>query len=269
MFPLRDYRPSGIVPYATYFLLAANVAVYLYQWWLGAQPGEWFYGLFRLGDGQTVLAFSEAFHSGLQRASADLEFTNRFGAMACKVLAECPSYRVAGGLMYTALSSPLPAWATLFSSMFMHGGLMHLGGNMLYLWIFGDNIEAAMGRARFLAFYLVCGLAAALAQMGIDPTSSTPLIGASGAISGVLAAYLFMFPRSGVLTLVWFVFLVRLVVLPASVILGVWFLIQLFSALGATDGGGVAFMAHVGGFVAGAVLYRAFRRRVEVVGSAP
>jgi membrane associated rhomboid family serine protease len=146
----------------------------------------------------------------------------------------------------------VPAWATLVTSMFMHGGLMHLGGNMLYLWIFGDNVEIVLGRMRFLLFYLLCGAAAALTQAVLDPGSRLPLVGASGAISGVLGAYFLLFPRANVRVLM---FPFGLVAVPALIVLGLWFLFQLFDGLrGPSGDGGVAFWAHVGGFVAGLAL---------------
>ena len=146
----------------------------------------------------------------------------------------------------------IPPWMTIFTSMFLHGGFMHLAGNMLYLWIFGDNIEVALGWMRFLIFYAVCGIAAAAAQTIVDPASNIPMIGASGAISGVLGAYLVLYPRARVRVLF---FPFGIFGVPALVVLGVWFAMQLFSGMGApASGGGVAFWAHVGGFVAGMAL---------------
>jgi rhomboid family protein len=154
---------------------------------------------------------------------------------------------------------PVPFWSTLFSSMFMHGGWLHLFGNMLYLWIFGDNVEDAIGRARFLIFYLICGVAAAFAQILIEPHSQIPSLGASGAIAGVLAAYLVLFPHRRVRVL-----LMRTITyMPAIVVIGLWFLLQLFSGIGQVvqteQTGGVAYAAHVGGFVAGFLLVWLFR----------
>ncbi len=146
---------------------------------------------------------------------------------------------------------------TLVTSMFLHGGWVHLLSNMLYLWIFGNNIEDRLGRVRFLLFYLICGFAASAAQVAIDPSSAVPMIGASGAISGVLGAYVVLFPNARVLTLVFYFFLVRLVELRAVWLLGFWFLMQLVSGLGSLGMvrmGGVAFFAHIGGFVAGFLL---------------
>jgi membrane associated rhomboid family serine protease len=151
---------------------------------------------------------------------------------------------------------PLPFWSTLFTSMFLHGGWMHLGGNMLYLWIFGDNVEKVMGAARFLIFYLVCGLAASFAHIAFGPGSSTPAVGASGAISGVLGGYLLLFPQNRVRVLT----RGGIVSVPAIVVLGFWILIQLFNGIGSmattSETGGVAYMAHIGGFVAGLVLVK-------------
>ena len=153
----------------------------------------------------------------------------------------------------------VPAWATVFTSMFLHGGWMHLIGNMLYLWIFADNVEDRFGHARFIVFYALCGVAAALAQALPDPGSQVPMVGASGAISGVLGAYLLMFPRAHVLVLLPLGPLTQLVRLPALLVLGLWFALQLLSEMGADEGAGVAFRAHIGGFVAGLALMPLFR----------
>jgi membrane associated rhomboid family serine protease len=156
---------------------------------------------------------------------------------------------------------------TLISSMFLHGSWSHVIGNMWYLWIFGDNVEDRMGHGRFLVFYLLCGIAAAVGQIVIDPESTLPTIGASGAIAGVMGAYFVLYPHSRVLTLIpiFFVFM-RVIELPAIVLLGFWFLMQLFSAgtvavTASTHGGGVAFMAHVAGFVTGVIGVFVFRKR--------
>jgi membrane associated rhomboid family serine protease len=151
---------------------------------------------------------------------------------------------------------PLPFWSTLLTSMFLHGGWMHLGGNMLYLWIFGDNLEKVMGAVRFAIFYLACGLAASFAHIVFGPGSSVPAIGASGAISGVLGGYLVLFPRNRVRVLT----RGGIAHVPAIVVLGLWIVIQLISGIGSmartTETSGVAYMAHIGGFVAGLVLVK-------------
>ena len=151
---------------------------------------------------------------------------------------------------------------TIFSAMFMHGGWLHLGGNMLYLWIFGDNVEDTFGPFKFLVFYLVCGIAATFAQFAFTPNSSIPNVGASGAIAGVLGAYLLLFPHARVRVLVYN----QIVAMPALIVLGLWIVLQVFSGVGSIattaqteETGGVAYMAHVGGFVAGFVLTFLFR----------
>jgi membrane associated rhomboid family serine protease len=162
---------------------------------------------------------------------------------------------------------PLPFWSTLLTSMFLHGGWMHLGGNMLYLWIFGDNLEKVMGAARFTIFYLACGLAASAAHILFGPGSNIPAVGASGAISGVLGGYLLLFPGNRVRVLT----RGGIAHVPALVVLGFWIVIQLVNGIGSMattseTGGGVAYMAHIGGFVAGLVLVKlmASPRRLAV-----
>ena len=148
----------------------------------------------------------------------------------------------------------------LVTAMFMHAGWLHLLGNLLYLWIFGNNVEDVMGHGRFLAFYLLCGLLAAAVQIGAQPESRVPMIGASGAIAGVLGAYLVQFPTARVRTLLFLIVIIRVVALPAVIVLGVWLLLQLIAA-GAGGGQGVAWFAHLGGFLAGALFIVPFRRR--------
>jgi membrane associated rhomboid family serine protease len=155
---------------------------------------------------------------------------------------------------------------TLITSMFLHGGWMHVLGNMWYLWIFGDNVEDRLGHGRFIVFYLLCGIIAALGQMAIDPESTLPTIGASGAIAGVMGAYFVIYPRSRVLTLIPLIIFWEIIELPAIVLLGFWFVMQLFSAgtiaiTASTGGGGVAFAAHVAGFVVGMIVGVLFRKR--------
>jgi membrane associated rhomboid family serine protease len=157
------------------------------------------------------------------------------------------------------LANPATDFPTLFSSMFMHAGLLHIGGNMLYLWIFGDNVEDRFGHVKFLIFYLICGLAATGAQLVFSLDSSIPNLGASGAIAGVLGAYVLLFPKAKVSVLQG----QRVVPVPALIVIGLWFVLQLFSGIGSiastSDTGGVAYMAHIGGFVAGLALAFLFR----------
>jgi membrane associated rhomboid family serine protease len=157
----------------------------------------------------------------------------------------------------------LGTMSTLFTSMFMHGGFLHLAGNMLYLWIFGDNVEDAMGHGRYLVFYLLGGLLASAIHIFTSPGSQIPTLGASGAIAASLGAYLILYPRSRVLSILPLGFFLRLTMVPAIIVLGLWFILQLFQGLmtlGGPDVGGVAFWAHIGGFVAGFVLAKAFSR---------
>ena len=174
-------------------------------------------------------------------------------------------------MMFLATFGVVPAnfsWLTVVTSMFLHGSWSHVLGNMWFLWIFGDNVEDRMGRVRFLVFYLLCGTAAALGQVWIDPDSMLPTIGASGAIAGVMGAYFVLYPHSRVLTLIPLLFYVDIVEIPALFLLGFWFLLQLVSA-GAiavtahSQQGGVAFMAHVAGFLSGVIGVFAFRKREQ------
>ena len=160
-----------------------------------------------------------------------------------------------------SIETPLPTWTTLFTSMFIHGGFFHLAGNMMFLWVFGDNIEHRLGRFKFLTFYMAAGVAASLSQLVIDPGSQTPLVGASGAISGVLGAYLLTFPFNRVRALIIF-YIITVVELRAIWLLGGWFVWQLIQgamSLGVSNSVSVAFFAHIGGFVAGVVLIVAYR----------
>ena len=169
---------------------------------------------------------------------------------------------VFGGKELLPELSLVPEWMTIFTSMFLHGGWMHLIGNMLYLWIFGNNIEDAMGHGRFIVFYLLCGVFAVLAQALPNPDSTIPMIGASGAISGVLGAYLLLYPHARVLVGIPFGFYLHTVYIPAGLVLGFWFVMQLISSAGSSgEGGGVAFGAHIGGFIAGMALIPLFKHR--------
>ena len=161
-------------------------------------------------------------------------------------------------------SLPSPIFLTPFTSMFLHGGLMHLAGNMLFLWVCGTNIEDHLGPFRFLLFYLAAGLAADFLFVVFNPSSTVPLVGASGAIAGVLGAYMFLFPRARILTLIFLFYFIRIVRLPAVVVLGFWIFYQiLMSALSTGAGGGVAWLAHVGGFAFGWLWFRIFASKGE------
>jgi membrane associated rhomboid family serine protease len=175
--------------------------------------------------------------------------------------------------LYWGLVPAAFSWVTVFTSMFLHGGILHVAGNMLYLWIFGDNVEDRMGHGRFLVFYVLCGVAAALVQTITQPDSVIPMVGASGAIAGVMGAYFVLYPKSRIVTLVPLFFFFQVIEVPAILFLGIWFLMQFVSGLGsivsvaAGSTGGIAFWAHVAGFVAGisgvVVFRRPERQRVE------
>ena len=176
-------------------------------------------------------------------------------------------------MLYYGLVPAAFSWMNVITSMFLHGGFLHVAGNMLYLWIFGDNVEDRMGHGRFLVFYLLCGIAAALAQTITAPDSTVPMVGASGAIAGVMGAYFVLYPRSRIVTLLPLFFFFQVIEVPAIAFLGIWFLMQFVSgigSIGATIGrssGGIAFWAHIAGFVAGitgvALFRRPERQRVE------
>jgi membrane associated rhomboid family serine protease len=227
MIPLKDDVPSSGFPFVTIGLIVLNVLVFLYQASIGM---------------------------GSERAAE--AFIMEFGAVPCRVTCACA---VPGDF-----PSPI---ATIFTSMFMHGGLFHVAGNMLYLWIFGDNVEDTLGHGRFLLFYLLSGVAAALAQIAVHPDSRIPMVGASGAVSGVLGAYLLLFPYARVLVLLIFGFFFRIVRWPASIVLGLWIVVQFLNGLITVSvaaggaAGGTAWFAHIGGFLAGIVLLFLMRPR--------
>lgn len=255
MIPLRDYHPSGRFPVVTVTIMVANILVFLYQLALsgagtGENAGQWLFTWWEAGC-DVPLQFAQMLRFS-QLAAEDV-FTFRFGAVPCEIT---------HGIDLPPLA-PFPVWFTLLTSMFMHAGLLHILGNMWYLWIFGDNIENAFGRLGYGGFYLLSGLAAAFAQIFVSPSSVIPMVGASGAISGVLGAYLVLYPYGRILTLVpLFPFFVRLIYLPAIVLLGFWFLMQFLGGISSTiNGGGVAYWAHAGGFAAGALFAWLAKRR--------
>ncbi|HEU4618418.1 MAG TPA: rhomboid family intramembrane serine protease [Gammaproteobacteria bacterium] len=225
MIPLRDDNPTELRPVVTVAVIALCVLAYLWQ--LSLPPRSEQALVYSLGLIPSVLLGHRELEEGLKL---------------------------------------VPAPVTILTSMFLHGGFLHLAGNMLYLWIFGDNVEDRMGHGRFTAFYLLCGLAAALSQALPDPESVLPMIGASGAISGVLGAYLLLYPRASVLVIIPIFIIPYTLRLPALLVLGAWFVGQLLSSLAAPGaGGGVAFRAHIGGFLAGVLLVRLFARRTPAL----
>lgn len=216
-FPLKDENPTYNRPYVTVSLIVINVLVYLYTLPMSQQAFRVF--LFKFG-----LIPYEIVH--LSELVPEISF---------------------------------PVFLTPFTSMFLHGGFMHLLGNMLFLWIFGNNVEDFLGPIKFIIFYFVSGLAAVLLFVIFGPNSQVPLVGASGAIAGILGAYMILWPRARILTLIWLFYFIRLAHIPAKFMLGFWFFYQLLmstSSIGGGTGGGVAWLAHVGGFAFGWVWFR-------------
>ena len=195
-------------------------------------------------------------------AVQDFEFIMRYGLIPFEITSGtlCEGEILAGYNQIIDCTSPIPTWATIFSSMFLHGGFFHFAGNMLFLWVFGDNIEDYLGHVKYLIFYLLCGVAAALFQIMFNPQSTVPMIGASGAISGVMGAYILLYPNSQIRTIVWFIF-ITFMKIPAKVLLGIWFLMQIYHGLGSSStlgGSAIAYWAHIGGFIAGLVSMKLF-----------
>ena len=232
MFPLRDENPTLLTPYVTVALIAINVAVWVYLEGAGFSPDLL---------SRTVCTY------GMIPA----EISGHTGGHVGVLLGQGVGCRF-GGI----------TWQGLLTSMFLHGSWMHIIGNMWFLWLFGNNVEDSMGHIRYLVFYLLMGIAAGLAQIFSSPASPIPTVGASGAISGVMGAYLVLYPKIRIQTLFWIIFFIRIIAVPAWLILIYWFAIQLFSGtVTPQTGGGVAFWAHVGGFVGGVVLVKLFENR--------
>ena len=221
MIPIKDNNPTKSFPFVTIILISINAVVFLYQLSLNNVSGK-------------VFVFT-------------------YGAIPYELM----------NSINLPLTPYIPNSVTLFTSMFLHGGLFHLGGNMLYLWIFGNNIEDSMGHIKFVVFYVICGIAAVFAHTVINPGSKIPMIGASGAIAGVLGAYILLFPRAKVSTLIFFGFFIRIIEIPALIMIGFWIVIQFLSgAMSAgVQGGGIAYFAHIGGFLAGFAFIVFFKKR--------
>jgi membrane associated rhomboid family serine protease len=251
MLPIKDYNPTSSRSIVVPILIGINVVVFFF-----IQP------------------FSIGATTGAQQQDQlikQIKFFTCHAAIPYEVahghnLAQSPP--LVGGqdiqqdiLVEKTFCPRKNVWLSMLYTMFLHGSLLHIGGNMLFLWVFGNNIEDRLGRFRFVLFYLLCGLAATYAQTLVSLSSGAPQIGASGAIAGVLGAYIVLYPRARVRTLI-FLFLIFFLDLPAYVLLGIWFLMQLLQGVGpAATSGGVAYMAHVGGFIAGILLLIVFRPR--------
>jgi membrane associated rhomboid family serine protease len=233
MFPYRDDNPTVLTPVATFALILANFAAWALLQGFGTEPA-------------------------LPRSVCSL------GLIPGELLGQVePGTRVQLGPSTACVLTGTSTWYTAVTSMFLHGGWLHLIGNMWFLWVFGNNVEDSMGHIRYVIFYLLCGLAAATAQILTNPASTIPMVGASGAISGIMGAYIVLYPRVRVHMLVFLGFFITTIAVPAWVMLGYWFLLQLLGGVPSlgSERGGVAFWAHAGGFVAGMVLIFLFRDR--------
>jgi membrane associated rhomboid family serine protease len=277
--PLRDNIPTDRFPILTVILIALNVAVFAWQFTLGSDE----YG----SDELRTLGVPEEEEFQIEYGAIPYRLTHPgegcgvgavprgTGAQAEVVCEGTEEYERAAQLAAEAgPRAPLvplddaPWWVTVFTSMFMHGGILHIAGNMLFLWVFGNNVEDSMGRPRFIAFYLLSGVVAVYAQTLLSPDATIPTIGASGAVAGVLGGYILLHPRARVLTLIFIIFFVTFVEIPAVALLGIWFVLQLLPAVGqvatpevAGESGGVAYLAHIGGFVFGLALIKLFANR--------
>ena len=272
MIPLKDNIPTTRFPIVTVVLIAINVAFFVWQ--LSASGDE---------GSATAPVLREA------GASERDQLNFEYGAIPREVLHPgeyCAPGEVTRSGEVVETCGPhdeieqesgldlAPWWVTLLTSMFMHGGILHIAFNMLFLWVFGNNIEDAMGRLRFIAFYLLAGIVAIYAQSLFSADSIVPQIGASGAVAGVLGGYALLHPRAQVLTLIFIVFFVTIVEIPAMIMLGIWFVLQFIPAVADVtavgDEGGVAYLAHVGGFIFGLALVKLFaHRRQEEPPSSP
>lgn len=218
MIPLKDNNPTRTFPFITIAFISLNIVFFLFE----------------LGQGENIETFVRSFG--------------------------CTPYEITTGTDMEPFIF-FPVRLTIFTSMFLHGGWMHLIGNMLYLWIFGNNIEDRLGHLRFIFFYLLAGIIATFAQIIISPFSTIPQIGASGAVSGILGAYILLYPRAKVLTLIPLFYFIRIISLPAFVVLGFWIVLQIingFASFSYAAQGGIAFFAHIGGFLAGLLFVKPF-----------
>jgi membrane associated rhomboid family serine protease len=271
LLPLKDDIPTRTFPIVTVVIIVINLIVYF-----GFEQG----GLSDVGNQKFVAHYSaipyELTHPGKlcgtrARVGPERQIVGGGGGVLCEGKRE-PFVVKATGQQISAkvvrvLDRDQPAaWLTILTAMFMHGSLLHLGGNMLFLWIFGNNIEDSMGKPKFILFYLLGGLAAMLAQTLLDTSSSVPTLGASGAIAAVLGGYALLYPRARVLTLIFIIIIVTVIRLPALLVLGLWFGLQILDASSQTlgqGGGGVAYFAHIGGFIFGLVAIKLFASRAD------
>jgi membrane associated rhomboid family serine protease len=272
LIPLKDNNPTSRFPVITVALIVINVAVFIWQWTYPTDPELTQLGVKSVD--QSSLEYGampyRVLHPGQKGDCAIGAVTpqNEPGVVCpgTKDFTQAQERGQAGAAPKPIPLDQAPWWVTVFTSMFMHGGILHIAGNMLFLWVFGNNIEDSMGRAKFVIFYLLAGLIALYSQSLIDPGSTAPTIGASGAVAGVLGGYALLYPQARVLTLIFIIFFVTLVEIPALVLLGIWFFLQFLPALGEVavsvgGSGGVAYFAHVGGFLFGLAAIKLFATR--------
>jgi membrane associated rhomboid family serine protease len=274
LLPLKDNIPTRNFPVVTVAIILANVAVFIFfQQALFGPHG----GFNSSGDPEVTVKYTfipyELSHPGKLcggQAIVDGQRIDTEGQPLCEGATEQFTDTRTGATVNAKVDRVLdrdqpPVWLTIFSAMFMHGGVLHIAGNMLFLWIFGNNIEDAMGRVKFILFYLAGGVAAALAQFFIGgPNAPVPMLGASGAIAAVLGGYALLYPRARVVTLVIIIFFITVITLPALLVLGLWFLLQLLDASSQPlTGGGVAVWAHIGGFVFGLLTVKLLASRYD------
>jgi membrane associated rhomboid family serine protease len=279
LIPLKDNIPTLRFPLVTVLLIAANIAVFAWQLTQSTSPGS--------SRSPHVEHLSERDETTIEYGAIPYRLTHpgkdcALGAASqtssldvlCQGTPEYARAKQAGAVglaPFQPLDAP-PWWVTLFTSMFMHAGLFHIAFNMLFLWIFGNNVEDSMGRPRFLLFYLLAGVVAGYAQSLLDVDSTVPQIGASGAVAGVLGGYLLLHPRARVLTVVIVIFFVTLIEVPALAFLILWLALQFVGQFGSSEiggGGGVAYLAHVGGFVFGLAAIKLFISGRREPGPAP
>ncbi len=283
MIPLKDNIPTIRFPIVTVILIAINVVVFGWQLTLSDDPNS--------STSPKVQGLSESDERTIELGAIPYRLTHpgkkcgvatfetRAAAQGIDEPVVCEGTEAereaeeAGGVV-EPLDAPV-FWITVLTSMFLHGGILHIAGNMLFLWVFGNNVEDAMGRLKFLIFYLLAGTVAVYAQSLLDTSSALPTIGASGAVAGVLGGYLLLHPRARVVTLVIIIFFITLIEIPAMVLLGLWFALQFLpvvdqvaSPAGGAEGG-VAYLAHVGGFAFGLLMIKVFARRRDEAGVSP
>ena len=278
MLPLKDNIPTGRFPVVTVALILINVAVFVWQLTLSNDPNS--------SESPNVRGLSEYDERVIELGAIPYRLTHpgkdcgvvtatrgvarELDPIVCDGSAKRREAEGTPGVEVVDLEEP-PFWATILTSMFMHGGWLHIIGNMLFLWVFGNNVEDRMGRLRFPLFYLLAGLVAVYAQSLVDTSATVPTIGASGAVAGVLGGYILLHPRARVVTLVFIIFFVTLIEIPAMILLGIWALLQFLPALGqvgAADvaGENVAYLAHVGGFLFGLATIKLFTARRDESG---